>query len=40
MKSEYRILIPAGIVVMRNGITSIVYTLTPVDVPLNGPVRH
>jgi len=25
---------------MRNGIASIVYTLTPVDVPHNGTVRH
>jgi hypothetical protein len=39
-KSVYRILMLAGIIVMRNGIVSIVYTLTPVDVPHNGTVRH
>jgi hypothetical protein len=38
-KSVYRILMPAGIVIMP-GIASSVYTLTPVDVPLNGTLRH
>jgi hypothetical protein len=32
-KSVYRILMPAGI-------ASSVYTLTPVDIPLNGTLRY
>jgi hypothetical protein len=39
-KSVYRILMPAGIVIIPAGIASSVYTLTPVDVPLNGTLRH
>jgi hypothetical protein len=38
-KFVYRILMPAGIVIMP-GIASSVYTLTPVNVPLNGTLRH
>ena len=38
-KSVYRILMPAGIVIIPAGIASSVYT-TPVDVPLNGTLRH
>jgi hypothetical protein len=39
-KSVYRILMPAGIVIIPAGIASSVYTLSPVDVPLNGALRH
>lgn len=39
-KSVYRILMPAGVVIIPAGIASSVYTLTPVDVPLNGTLRH
>ncbi len=39
-KSVYRILMPTGVVIIPAGIASSVYTLTPVDVPLNGTLRH
>lgn len=39
-KSVYLILMPAGVVIIPAGIASSVYTLTPVDLPLNGTLRN